>query len=225
MDLVRNALERGQSALTEYEAKRFLSARGIPVAREALSKNPTAAVREAVKIGFPVVLKASGPNLLHKTEIGGVALNLKDQEEVKNEGKRLLRIEGCEALLIQEMVKGEREFVCGMTRHDSFGPCVMFGLGGIFTEVFEDISFRLAPVSLWDARQMIEEVRAKKILDPFRGEQAVDRESLARILVALGDISVQVEHVEQIDLNPVKIRSTGQPVAVDALVILKKAQS
>ena len=222
MDVIKDALERGQSALTEHEAKRFLSARGIPVAIEALAKNPTAAAVEAARIGFPVVLKASGAHLLHKTEVGGIALNLKNQKEVKDEGKRLLKVEGCEALLVQEMVKGEREFVCGMIRHDAFGPCVMFGLGGIFTEVFEDITFRMAPLTLWDARQMMEEIRGGKILGPFRGEQAAHMQALAGILVALGDISVQYEDIDQIDLNPVKIRSTGQPVAVDALVVLKK---
>ncbi len=224
MDVIRDALQRGQSALTEYEAKQFLAARGIPVAIESLAETPIAAAKEAARIGFPVVLKASGAHLLHKTEIGGVALNLKNQKDVKDEGKRLLKIEGCEALLVQEMVKGEREFVCGMTRHDSFGPCVMFGLGGIFTEVFEDIAFRMAPLTLWDAQQMMGEVRGGKILGPFRGEQAAHTQALAGMLVALGHISVQYEEIDQIDLNPVKIRSTGQPVAVDALVILKKKE-
>lgn len=222
MNLIKDALERGQSALSEYDAKRFLSGFGVPVTREALTKNAKAAAAEALKIGFPVVLKASGANLFHKTEVGGVVLNLKDEKEVRNESKRLLKIQGCGALLVQEMVKGERELVSGLTRNEHFGPCVMFGLGGIFTEVFEDISFRMAPLTLWDAREMLEEVRSKRIIGPFRGEQAVDKESLARILVALGEIGMQYEEVEQIDLNPIKIRSNGQPVAVDALVVLKK---
>jgi len=224
MNFIKDALERGQSALNEYEAKRFLSGFGVPVTRETLVYNTKAAAAEAAEIGFPVVLKASGANLFHKTEIGGVALNLKNEKEVRDESRRLLEIEGCEALLVQEMVKGEREFACGLTRHEHFGPCVMFGLGGIFTEVFEDISFRMAPLTLGDAREMMEEVRSKKIFGPFRGEQAADTESLARILVALGEIGMQYEDVEQIDLNPIKIRSNGQPVAVDALVLLKKKE-
>lgn len=221
MDLIKEALGRGQSALSEYGSKRFLSSFGIPVNREVIAPDAGSAATEAEKIGFPVVLKATGATLFHKTEIGGVVLNLRSQEEVKKEGQRLLRIEGCESLLVQEMVKGERELACGLTRDPQFGPCVMFGLGGILTELLKDVAFRVAPLTLWDARDMMEEIQGRKILDPFRGESAIDLEILSQILMALGEIGLRYEDIVEIDINPLKIRPNGKPVAVDALVALK----
>ncbi len=141
---------------------------------------------------------------------------------MRKEGLRLGKIRGCEALLVQEMVKGTRELVCGMTRNPQLGPCVMFGLGGIFTEVLDDVAFRIAPLTPGDAREMIGEIRARKILDPFRGEAAIDQEILARVLVSLGRIGLEYENVAAIDINPLKVRTDGKPVAVDALVVLRK---
>jgi acetate---CoA ligase (ADP-forming) subunit beta len=221
MDLIKEGLSRGQSALSEHVSKQFLSSFGIPVTREVIAPDAGSAAAEAEKIGFPVVLKATGASLFHKTEIGGVVLNLRSQEEIKKEGQRLLRIGGCEALLVQEMVKGERELVCGLTRDPQFGPCVMFGLGGILTELLNDVVFRVAPLTSWDARDMMEEIQGRKILDPFRGEAAADLETLSQTLIALGQIGLQYEEVAEIDINPLKIRSNGKPVAVDALVALK----
>jgi acetyl-CoA synthetase (ADP-forming) len=221
MNLIEEALVRGQSALSEYDSKRFLSSFGIPVIREAVTPNADSAAAEALKIGFPVVLKAYGENLFHKTEVGGVVLNLRSEEDVKEESRRLLRIQGCEALLVQEMIKGDRELVCGMTRDAQFGPCVMFGLGGILTELLRDVVFRIAPLTPRDAREMVKEIRARKIIEPFRGEPGVDMDVLAQTLVALGEIGLHYEAVLEIDINPLKIRSDGKPVSVDALVVLK----
>jgi acetyl-CoA synthetase (ADP-forming) len=223
MNLIKEALARGQSALSEYDAKRFLSCFGIPVIREAIASDADSAAGEAAKIGFPVVLKTSG--LLHKTEVEGVVLNLRSQEEVKGESRRLLKIEGCEALLVQEMVKGDRELVCGMTRDAQFGPCVMYGLGGIFTELLGDVVFRVAPLTPRDAGEMFNEIRARKIIEAFRGEPGADMDVVAQTLVALGDIGLQYEEVLEIDINPFKIRSDGMPVAVDALVVLKTSKA
>jgi acyl-CoA synthetase (NDP forming) len=222
MDIIKEALSKGQRTLNEYDAKRFCASFDIPVCREAIARDADSAVKEAVKIGFPVVLKASGKELFHKTEVGGIALNLKNQAEVKQESERLLRIPGSEAVLVQEMVKGERELVCGLIRDAQFGPCVMFGLGGILTEVFKDIVFRVAPLTIQDAREMVQEIQHKKLLEPFRGESAVDLEMLAKILVTLANIGLQYQAIQSIDINPLKVRPDGQPVAVDALVTLGK---
>ena len=221
MNLIKGALARGQPALSEYDSKRFLSSFGIPVIREGIVPDAESAAAEALKIGFPVVLKVTGRNLFHKTEVGGVVLNLRGEEEVKEESGRLLKIQGCEALLVQEMVKGDRELVCGLTRDAQFGPCVMFGLGGILTELLGDVVFRIAPLNPWDAQEMMEEIRARKIIEPFRGEPAVDMDILVQILVALGEIGLQYGDVLEIDINPLKIRSNGKPVSIDALVVLK----
>lgn len=220
MNPVEEALAKGQPALNEYEAKRFLAGFGIPVCRETLASDPEGAAAEAVRIGFPVVLKASGATLFHKTEVGGIALNLKSQEEVSQETQRLLMIPGCQAVLVQEMIKGDRELVCGLTRDGQLGPCVMFGLGGVLTETLDDAVFRLVPLTGPDALEMMQEIRSAKILGPFRGQPPADSAALSKILVALGTIALQYEAIREIDLNPVKIRHDGSPVAVDALISL-----
>ena len=226
MNMIEKALAEGRSALTEHESKQLLSSFGIPVTNEVIAQDAVeAASSAAVLVGFPVVLKASGASLSHKTEVGGVALNLRTGEEVRKEGERLLKIPGCEALLVQEMVKGGREIVCGLMRDTQCGPCVMFGVGGILTEVLEDIVFRIAPLTLSDARDMVAEIRGKKMVEPFRGEAAADMDQLCQTLVALGEIGIKYSDVFEIDINPLKIRPNGKPVAVDALVVLKAAEN
>ena len=220
MDLLEEALAKGLPALDEHGAKRFLSAFGIPVSREILARDAEEAAAAAETIGFPVVLKVSGSTLYHKTETGGVVLNVKSSSEVKEESHRLLKIPGCQALLVQEMVRGDRELVCGLIRDAQLGPCVMFGLGGIFTETLDDAVFRVAPLTHSDAMEMIAEIRSAKILGAFRGQPPVSLEALSRILVTLGEISLRHDAIRAIDINPVKIRADGAPVAVDALISL-----
>jgi acetate---CoA ligase (ADP-forming) subunit beta len=221
MDWIADAVKAGKTALNEYEAKRFLEGFGIPVSRERFVAYGEEAVKAADELGYPVVLKAAGEHLQHKTEVGAVALNLKSEGEIREEALRLLAITGCEGLLVQEMVKGDRELVCGLTRDAQFGPCVMFGLGGIFTELIDDAVFRVAPITAAEALRMMEEIRTAKILKAFRGQAPVDREALARILVAVGEIGARYEDVREIDLNPIKVRRDGSLVAVDALVTIR----
>ncbi len=221
MNLLEEALAKGLPALDEYGAKRFLCTFGIPVSRETLAGDPEGAAAAAATIGFPVVLKVSGSTLFHKTEAGGVVLDVKSGKEVIEESSRLLKIPGCQALLVQEMVRGDRELVCGLTRDAQLGPCVMFGLGGILTETLDDAVFRVAPLTISDALEMMQEIRSAKILGPFRGQPPADTDVLSRVLVTLGEIGLRYEEVRAIDLNPVKIRSDGTPVAVDALISLR----
>lgn len=223
MRVLEDALAKGQAALTEHAAKQFLAGRGIPVSREALVTDGGAAAEAAYRLGFPVVLKASGVALQHKSEVGGIALNLRSAEEVRREAQRLLALPGCDGLLVAEMVPGERELVCGLTRDQQFGPCVMFGLGGILTEALADAVFRVAPLTRVDALEMLGQIRAARLLEAFRGQAPADREALAGILVALGEIGLAHPDIRGIDLNPVKIRPNGAPVAVDALVALAPA--
>ena len=178
---------------------------------------------EAEKLGFPVVLKACGSRLLHKTEVSGVALDLRSAREVDEAGRRLLRIEGAESLLVQELVTGQRELICGTTRKPGFGACVVFGIGGVLAEAIGDAALRLAPITTSDAREMLAEIRLAEILGPFRGQAPVDVGALCRLLVALGEIAATNEGVAQIDVNPVKVRPDGTLVAVDALVVLNES--
>ena len=220
-NLIQDALAKGRETLSEFDSKRFLALFGIPVSRDICVTDAEEAVAAAAGLGYPIALKATGASLTHKTEVGGVVLNLKTPGEIESEGKRLLKITGCEALIVSEMVGGARELVCGLTRDPHFGPAVMFGLGGILTEILKDTVFRIAPLTTGDARSMMSDIRAVKILDAFRGEGAVDREALARILIAVGQIGLEYEEVAEIDMNPLKIRPNGQPVAIDALIVLK----
>jgi hypothetical protein len=123
-------------------------------------------------------------------------------------------------VLVQEMVKGQRELMAGLTRDPQFGPCVMFGLGGIFTEILKDVSFRLAPLEEKDALDMMEEIKGHRILDAIRGMEQVNRRTVAGILIALGAVGVENERIKEIDVNPLIIRK-GEPIAVDALVVLE----
>jgi succinyl-CoA synthetase beta subunit len=221
MNWIDDAAKAGRTALNEYEAKCFLKGFGIPVSREIFVPDVEKAVNAANELGYPVVLKATGEHIQHKTELGAVALNLKSEGEIRKEAMPLLAVVGCEGLLVQEMVKGDRELVCGLTRDAQFGPCVMFGLGGIFTELIDDAVFRVAPVTTAEALRMMDDIRTAKILQAFRGQAPVDREALARIIVAVGEIGCQYENVQEIDINPIKVCRDGSLVAVDALVTIR----
>ncbi|MDI6872677.1 acetate--CoA ligase family protein [Candidatus Solincola sp.] len=222
MGIIEEALARGQRALSEYQAKKFLAEHGIPVTREELVLGEEEALKAAEMIGYPVVLKACGPDITHKTERNLVQVGLDGPEEVKRAYREIIENLGddhYDGVLVQEMIKGERELVVGLVRDPQFGPCVMFGLGGIFTEVLKDTSFRVAPIEKYDALQMMEEIKAKAILGPFRGKEPADRDLLARILIAVGDIGLKYEAVREMDMNPV-ILDGPRPVVVDALVVL-----
>ncbi len=223
-DLIRFALDRGQPALSEYDSKKLLTLYGIPVTRGKLSHNAEEAVSTSVDLGFPVVLKACSPELMHKSEHGCIELNLKSEGEVREAYERIsrstdLKLEG---ILVQEMVLGQRELVVGLTRDPQFGPCVMLGIGGTMTEVFEDTAFRMAPFGMIEAKDMAEELRFKAILGAFRGQNPVDMKMLCQTLIAVGQIGLELEKVSELDINPMIITPEGQVVAVDALVVLKK---
>lgn len=221
MKIIDEALKRGAKALSEYESKKLLAEYGVSITQEKIVSAEDDAVAAASDIGYPVVLKGSGEELSHKTEMNLIALNLRDENEVREAYKNLTSNPEAEVkeVLVQQMIKGDRELVVGLTRDAQFGPCVMFGLGGIFTEILEDVSFRVAPLTRWDAKDMMGEIRAAKILDAFRGKPEVDREALADILIAIGTIGMELDQVAEIDINPLKILD-GKPVAVDALVVL-----
>ena len=227
MEAITEALKAGQQTLSEFQSKKVLSAYGIPVTREFLAENKDAAIDFAKQLGFPVVLKACSPALTHKTERRLIALKLRDEKEVAEAYDGVIERAGGEALdgiLVQEMVSGSRELVVGLTRDEQFGPCAMLGLGGIFVEVLKQVTFRIAPLEKRDAMEMMDELPGKKILEAFRGEDPVDRDALADILIAVGNIGLEHDAVKEIDINPLII-SGAKPVAVDALVVLGETES
>ena len=220
--LLENALREGRKTLSEYESKNFLKSYGIPVTREILVHSGKECLEAAHAIGYPLVLKGCSPHIAHKTEKGLVRVDLRnEQEAVRAFDDIASRMEGNEkAVLVQEMIKGSRELVVGMTRDPQFGPCVMFGLGGIFTEILKDIAFRVAPLEKKDALDMTQEIKAHKILGSLRGMPSADMDLLCDILVKVGEIGMENEFIQEIDINPL-ILSGARPVAVDALIVLK----
>ena len=223
MKILEDAIKRGADNLSEFESKQLLSTYGIPVTKEKTATTIEETVSVANSIGYPVVLKASGENLQHKTELDLIRLNLKDASQVRQAYTELLEESTVPIteVLVQQMLKGNRELLAGLKRDSQFGPCVVFGLGGILAEILEDVSIRVAPITTFDAMDMMENIRGKKILESFRGKPPVDRNALAELLIALGRIGLENNAVGEIDINPIKLIQ-GRPVAVDALVVLQK---
>jgi acetate---CoA ligase (ADP-forming) len=219
--IIRAALASGQRALDEHQAKRVLAAYGVPVTREGLATTATEAVRIACGIGFPVAAKACTWEILHKSGRGLIALNIPTRQALRRAFGAIRQAAGRNVpVLVQAMLPpGGREFVCGMTRFAGFGPCILFGLGGVFTEALRDTTIRSAPLGETEAGEMLLDIRAKDLLGEFRGAPAVDRPALAGILQTLGVIALRHPEVAEIDLNPVII-SGAQPVVADALFIL-----
>lgn len=220
--ILRAARRRGERTLSEHDSKRVLSAYGIKVNREVLVSSLTAARAAARKLGYPVVLKACGAEHSHKSERGLVEVDLGSARELGTAFAALSERAGSDdagAFLVQEMVAGRREVMVGMHRDPSFGPSVMFGLGGIFAEVLEDVVFRVAPLRKRDAIEMMRGIRGHRILDAVRGMPAVDVDALSRTLIAVGRVALDHAAISEIDINPLIIRGR-EPVAVDALVAL-----
>jgi acyl-CoA synthetase (NDP forming) len=219
--IIRTGLADGQKALDEHQVKRILAAYGVPVTREEIATTEEEAVGNGRRIGFPVAVKACAWEVMHKSGRGLLALNVRTEAALRRAFRSIRKAAGREIpILVQEMVSGSREFVIGMTRFAGFGPCVMFGLGGVFAEALKDASFRSAPLSETEAEEMLLDIRAKELLGAIRGLPAVDREALAGILQAVGAISLLHPEITEIDLNPVLIAGSN-PVVADALFVLK----
>jgi acetyl-CoA synthetase (ADP-forming) len=210
--------------LSEYESKQLLADAGIPVPEEYLVSSADEAASAADKLGYPVALKLCGRGIAHKTERNLVRLDVGDAEQARRHAADLLAQRGPEeqeaGVLVQGMVSGRRELIAGLLRDPQFGPCVMFGLGGVFAELVGDVAFAVAPLEQHDADDLIQALRHRKILEEFRGEPEADLAKLANILAALGRIGEARSDVVSIDVNPL-ILSGSQPVVVDALVELE----
>ncbi len=222
LELIRKAKAEGRGSLTEAESKEVLRQFGIPVVEELIAVSQEEAIQKAKSTGFPVVLKGLGTKLAHKTERGLVFLNLNSEAEVEKAAKAAATAAGAdlEGYLIQPMLSGRREFVAGLFHDPQFGPIVMFGLGGIFTEALNDAVFRVAPLTRNDAELMISEIRSHKLLEAFRGEQAVEQKRIVSALLGLSRIGMELPEITEIDINPLLVSPDGLATAVDALVVI-----
>ena len=218
------------SALNEHEAKLLLRECGVPVVREEIAKTLDEALSQAEKIGYPVCLKVVSPQILHKTEVGGVALNIGSPEDLKTSYDGIMknarsRMPHAEILgvLVQEMIGDGTEVIVGVSQDPQFGPVVLFGLGGIFVEALTDVSLRVAPVSRAEAWDMVNEIKGAQVLKGFRGKPPADVDSIVDVLVRLSSFaSSQKDRIAEIDINPLIVREKGRGArAVDALVVLR----
>ncbi len=229
-EIIAKARKDGRDSLTEVESKEVFKAYGLPVAPTFLAKSEDEAVALAKKVGYPVVMKIVSPQILHKSDAGGVKVNIKDEAAIRETYKTILanaknykadaNIHG---IAIQEMAPWGTETIIGSVNDATFGPTIMFGLGGIFVEVLKDVTFRVAPVSPEQAEIMLGEIRGAPILAGARGEAPRDRKVLADILSQYATmIHDLADEISETDANPVLVYEVGKGVkVVDARVILK----
>ncbi len=228
-EVIDRARDEGRSALTEAEAKQLFADRGIPVTDHGVATSVEEAVAEADRIGYPVVAKVSSPQVQHKTEWAdgsGVQVGLTDEEAVRTAAEEILSAadaQGIDAgVLVEAQLDTEAgtELIVGGVRDRSFGPAVLVGLGGVFTEVFEDTSHRLAPLSTADARSAIEALQSVVLLKGYRGRPPADLDALAEAVRQVGDLVAEHEAIAEVDVNPLLANEEGV-VALDALVTLR----
>ncbi len=229
-DLLAAARQNGLRALDAAAGRALLDIYGIPTPKDKLATTPDEAARFAAEIGFPVALKLASPDILHKTEVGGVLLNVQDKAAAREGWQAIVararaahpqaEIRGVQ---VQQMVTGGQEIILGVKRDPIFGPLVMFGLGGVYVEALADVSFRLAPLSEKDAEEMIDEVRSAKLLSGLRGAPPADRAALVEAILRVGQLAADCPEIEELDVNPLLVLPAGQgALAVDVRVVLSE---
>jgi acyl-CoA synthetase (NDP forming) len=226
-EIFKKARNEGRKFLLEPEAKIICREFEIPVTNFEIAENETEAVKFAEEIRYPVVLKIVSPDIVHKSDVGGVVINLKDAKDVQNAYKRIMdnvkehkpnaKVVG---MLVQEMAPSSTEVIVGATKDPQFGPAIMFGLGGIFVEVLKDVTFRIAPITEDEAREMITEVRAYPLLKGYRNTPPADIDAIVRILLNTSRLVTEHEEIKELDLNPIMVYEKGAKT-VDARIILE----
>jgi acyl-CoA synthetase (NDP forming) len=225
-DIVARALEDGRRSLAPSEARALCVAYGIPVPGEALATSAEEAGRLAAELGFPVVLKIVSPQILHKTEVGGVRIGLDSVADVERayrdivESAHAARPDATvDGVQIQEQIEGGHEVIVGSVTDPGFGKLVAFGLGGVLVELFNDVTFRLAPLADGEARSMLTSIRGARMLEGFRGTEPADTEALVAIIEAVSRLVSDIPEIDELDLNPVVVRPSGA-VALDVRVTM-----
>ena len=218
----------GRVTIGDAEAREIMQAYGIPIPQSKLARTPEEAVEIAEEIGYPVVMKVASPDILHKTDIGGVKLNIASATDVRDAFDLLVyratrfmpdaEIWGC---LVQEMVKEAKEVIVGMHCDPQFGPLVMFGLGGIYVEALRDVSVRVAPFSRQEAEEMIREIRSYELLKGVRGERPADIAAIVDCLLRVSQLATDFPEIVELDINPLMVKEAGGgAVAVDMRLVL-----
>jgi len=227
-EILSRARRENRKVLTEIEAKEILGGAGITCTRTVLAGSKEKAVSVSEELGYPVVLKVSSVDISHKSDAGGVKVNLRNKEEVAAAYDSIMTacrtyapIADIEGVSVQPMARPGTEIIMGMIKDASFGPVLMFGLGGVLVEVLKDVAFRIVPIEKSDAVAMMDEIQGKKLLDGYRGKEPADKERLQKMLVQLSEFVDAHPDIEEIDMNPVFAYSDGAMV-VDARIILSQ---
>jgi acetyltransferase len=223
-DTIAAAREKGHATLGEKEARAIAEACAIPLPASIFATDAQAAVQAAGQVGFPVVMKISSDDILHKSDAGGVRVGVEDAdgvvsayEEIMASARAYKADAALDGVLVQQMAPEGREVIIGMNRDAQFGPVIMFGLGGIYIEVLKDVIFRVAPITLDDAHDMIRGIRTAKLFGPFRGQPPADVEALAEVLTRVSQLAVEFADLTECDFNPLRVYAEGEGViAVDA---------
>ena len=218
--------KEGRMELGELESRKILEAYDIPVPKASVAKDIAQAKKMAAEIGYPVVLKIVSPNILHKTDVGGIKVGIEDEKELEESYddilfsvRRYMPQANISGILVQEMVQDKKETIIGISEDPQFGPMVMFGLGGIYVEVLKDVSFRIAPISERMAREMISEIKAVKLLTGTRGEKASDIDSIVDVLLRVSQLVTDFPEIVEMDINPLFVKEKGKgAIAGDARI-------
>ena len=226
-DLLKEIADCGRKTLLETEAKTLCMEYDIPVTRFKLAKDEEKAAEYATTIGFPIVLKIVSPDIVHKSDVGGVIVGIKNLREVRTGYRQIVKnvkkhnpdakIAG---ILVQEMAPSGTEVIVGSIKDPQFGPAIMFGLGGVFVEVLKDVTFRIAPVTEDEAAEMISEVKAYPLLKGYRNTPPADLKAITKILVNTSRLVTEHPEIKELDLNPIMVYEKGAK-AVDARIILE----
>jgi len=216
-----------RAVLTEVEAKTILREAGIPVAQAKIARRKKEAFSLSREIGFPVALKIVSSDIIHKSDAGGVRLGLRNYAQVGKAYTEIINsVRGTfpqakiEGISVQGMAPPGVEVIIGMTKDPQFGPLLMFGLGGVLVEILKDVSFRIAPVSRRDAREMIREIKGYPLLEGYRGRDPVDLAFLEELIMKVSDFVETYPQIRELDLNPILAYSKGA-LAVDARILLE----
>ena len=219
--------KEGRKYLLETEAKAVCMEYDIPVTKFKLAKNEAEAVKFADAIGYPVVLKIVSPDIIHKSDVGGVLVGLKNAGGVRKGYNLIMKNvkkhnekAGIVGILVQEMAPSSTEVIVGTIKDPQFGQTLMFGLGGIFVEVLKDVTFRIAPVTADEAREMISEVKAYPLLKGYRGMPPADIDAIVKILLSTSKLVMEHDEIKELDLNPIMVYRKGAKT-VDARIILE----
>ncbi|MBP7342043.1 MAG: acetate--CoA ligase family protein, partial [Syntrophaceae bacterium] len=210
-EMIHQAVRDNRSYLMEHESKEILEGIGVATTGYLVARSEDEALAICEKIGFPVVMKIVSPDVVHKTDAGGVKLNVSSAEDARRAYRDILetfKYQHIEGVAVQRMAAPGIEAIIGVTRDPSFGPLIMFGLGGVFVEVLRDVSFRILPITEKDAAEMINDIRGSDILKGYRG-QAVDLESLKKLLLKISRLVVENPEIQELDLNPLFLYRDG----------------